>query len=481
MYSTKRNNLIDTSLRACVVPGRCPWFILIAAVLVASRPYAAESAFISVDSRDARLAQASEREQAGSTSDSFRNSVVEIFASSDDGSRYVGRGIIVDESGYIVANYHSVLLTNAISAKLANGESRPGKIIYYNENYDICIFKIAASGLTKIALGDSDLVYIGQPVFVLGKGDIAKAARTEAVLSEIKYFNNFRWFTFSAPLSKEDSGTPLYNAQAQLIGIVTFVKDDSKCYAFASNQIGKYLNNPQSVPPKEPSIESLSKANLYFIEGYKYSLFGAHAQALKAYQKVLELNPQSALTYNNLGNAYEALGDHAQAISSYRKGIAIDPGIGEVYFNLANTYAAAGNKLQAIAMYEKALAVNGNLVEASFNLGNVLYEAGKHQQAIAYYEKAVSTDPYFPEVYYNLGNAYYAQGQFAQAVSNYDKAAKINPNNAFVFLNLARAYYALGLYKDSKGNFIRAKKVFNNQKDFQNVRLVDGYLKRFPQ
>ena len=52
--------------------------------------------------------------------------------------------------------------------------------------------------------------------------------------------------------------------------------------------------------------------------GFAYSGLGKHQQAIKDYNKAIELDPQDAGTYYNRGVAYSKLDNHQQAIADIK-------------------------------------------------------------------------------------------------------------------------------------------------------------------
>jgi superkiller protein 3 len=57
-------------------------------------------------------------------------------------------------------------------------------------------------------------------------------------------------------------------------------------------------------------------------------------EAILAYQKAIELNPDFIWSYYALREAYQAVKQENKAVSTYRRFIAINPKIAAGYFNL---------------------------------------------------------------------------------------------------------------------------------------------------
>jgi cytochrome c-type biogenesis protein CcmH/NrfG len=52
---------------------------------------------------------------------------------------------------------------------------------------------------------------------------------------------------------------------------------------------------------------------------------GNPKEAIKPYTQALQLKPQSAATFRNMGSAYHAVGDMQLAFASYQQTIQLDP------------------------------------------------------------------------------------------------------------------------------------------------------------
>ena len=86
----------------------------------------------------------------------------------------------------------------------------------------------------------------------------------------------------------------------------------------------------------------------YYNRGVTYGKFGNYQQAIKDYNKVIELNPQYAKTYYNRGVTYGSFGNYQQAIKDYNKAIELNPQDAEAYYNRGATYGKLGNYQQDI-------------------------------------------------------------------------------------------------------------------------------------
>jgi tetratricopeptide (TPR) repeat protein len=87
-------------------------------------------------------------------------------------------------------------------------------------------------------------------------------------------------------------------------------------------------------------------------------------QAAAACQRVIQVKPD-ARAYKIWGNARQAQGKVEEAKNCYAKAIELDPDFAEAYTNLGTLYAQEQQWQSAIAFYQKAI---GPATEFSINL-----------------------------------------------------------------------------------------------------------------
>lgn len=134
-----------------------------------------------------------------------------------------GSGVIVGADGYVLTNAHVVSGANSANVKLSNGGSFSGVVVGRDENIDLALLKINATGLSAAFLGDSDLVEQGDPVFTFGyplgiEGDVAFK---DGTLSRRQKIDGTTYLEISAQILPGNSGGPLVNQSGEVIGINT--------------------------------------------------------------------------------------------------------------------------------------------------------------------------------------------------------------------------------------------------------------------
>jgi len=146
------------------------------------------------------------------------------------------------------------------------------------------------------------------------------------------------------------------------------------------------------------------------------------------YQKVLELDPNYADAYNNLGVLYKELEEHQKAKDCYEKAIVINPNYTDAHYNLGNIFKELGENQKAKECYEKVIEINPNYIDALNNLGNIFDDLGENQKAKDCFEKAIEINPNYVDANYNLGTIFQELGEYQKAISCFEKTIEIDPN-----------------------------------------------------
>ncbi|HKB10038.1 MAG TPA: tetratricopeptide repeat protein [Vicinamibacterales bacterium] len=146
-----------------------------------------------------------------------------------------------------------------------------------------------------------------------------------------------------------------------------------------------------------------------------YLELGQPEAALRHFEAVRRLQPQSAVARYNVGVALEAMKNTEAAAREYEAAIRLDPRYSAAHNNLGNIRLAEGRLDAALQEYLRAVESAPANVEAQNNLGAVRIAMGNAAAAVAPLETAVRLRFSYPEAHFNLARAYGALGRAADA------------------------------------------------------------------
>ena len=116
-------------------------------------------------------------------------------------------------------------------------------------------------------------------------------------------------------------------------------------------------------------------------------------EAVGAFQKALELAPDSVIDQLNYGLAVMRAGKTEEGIVELKKAQAQDPSIPHTWFNLGIAYKRASQYDLAIEQFEGMVRLVPDEPITHYNLG-VLYKLSKqHERALQHFEKGGGTGP----------------------------------------------------------------------------------------
>ena len=172
-------------------------------------------------------------------------------------------------------------------------------------------------------------------------------------------------------------------------------------------------------------------------EWNKRSLVG-FANAIKHFERAIELDPDFANPYAGLADTYGLLPSYnmepalevmPKAKVNAEKAIELNPKLAEAYASLAWYQLSFEFDLNgAEENFKRAIRLNPNYATAYHWHGILFYVSGELNQSITLLKKALELEPTSLIIPSNLGNAYKLDGQFDLAMEACEIAFKVNPN-----------------------------------------------------
>jgi S1-C subfamily serine protease len=139
-----------------------------------------------------------------------------------------GSGIVIDNNGTILTNYHVVENAVKVQVSFEKGKNVEAKVIGKDPSHDLAILRIPTDGLTlhPLTLGNSSAVQVGDPVLAIGNPFDLERTLTTGVISALQRtitapngFTIDNVLQTDAPINPGNSGGPLLNAEGEVIGI----------------------------------------------------------------------------------------------------------------------------------------------------------------------------------------------------------------------------------------------------------------------
>ena len=118
----------------------------------------------------------------------------------------------------------------------------------------------------------------------------------------------------------------------------------------------------------------------------------SQVEAIAAYKKVLEIDPQHAAAYINLGTLYYNRQDYVLAETHYRKAVEVDPRYALAYFDLGNVLDETGRVGEAIKAYRTALQLAPTYADAHYNLALAYEKTRQPRPALQHWRAYVRLD-----------------------------------------------------------------------------------------
>ena len=200
-------------------------------------------------------------------------------------------------------------------------------------------------------------------------------------------------------------------------------------------QLGESLGTVQrfDVPLEDATTSSLEALKAYSL-GAKAYREGDNATALPYDQRAIELDPNFAMAYMDVGNTYANLGEVGRASQYYSKA-----------FELRD-HASEREKLAITSDY----------------YNNVTGELDKAVQA---YLEEIASYPRDAMAYANLGTVYSSQGRYDKAIEITKQALRLAPDRLANYLNPANYLLALQRFDEARQTIREAQS-----------RKLDGYV-----
>ena len=188
---------------------------------------------------------------------------------------------------------------------------------------------------------------------------------------------------------------------------------------------------------------------------------GQTEEAIKMYQKALQINENSAETHFNMGSILHRLGRSNEARISYEKAISIKSDFLNAHFNLGLVYQNLQDSKKAIESYQNAIKLKPDFHQAIGAMGSALQAQGELDEAIEHYKKALAIQP-DARNHFNLGAGLRTKGSLDEAIEQFEKSLSFDKENSETLTSLGDAFWHKGKADEAIEKFDEAIKIDPN-------------------
>ncbi|WP_346347439.1 tetratricopeptide repeat-containing glycosyltransferase family protein [Bradyrhizobium sp. dw_411] len=208
---------------------------------------------------------------------------------------------------------------------------------------------------------------------------------------------------------------------------------------------------------------------------------GRREEALKAYEKAAQINPENADLWKNLGDALVEAGRPADALLSFQQALKLDPHRWDVMQNSAIILHRLGRLEEALSCFNlcdalqpnhvptlsiramclyglkrfaealtdtrRAQALDPTNAEPCNNIGILLRSHGRDEEALEWFDRALVLRPNFPDALHNKAVAFTQTRRFHDAFAIYDGLKAADPNDAVAHLGSAHLHMLTGNFE----------------------------------
>jgi len=209
--------------------------------------------------------------------------------------------------------------------------------------------------------------------------------------------------------------------------------------------------------------------------GNALSAAGDRSQAMIAFTKAVNLDPEHRAAHTNLGNiAYELALEESDprrrkrhlgtAQAAYQKVLLMDAGHKEALNNLGSVYLIQQDHTKAMELYDHLVTIHPNFADGHYNRGQAALGLDKLEEAQLSFANNVRLAP-AAAGYVALGQVYVKTDNLDAAARAFEQAAALDPTVATHQYNLAAVLLSLGERRLQTGDQDEAMRLWSRARN----------------
>ncbi|WP_299121366.1 tetratricopeptide repeat protein [uncultured Tenacibaculum sp.] len=133
-------------------------------------------------------------------------------------------------------------------------------------------------------------------------------------------------------------------------------------------------------------------SNDYTNSGLLKSHLSKYNEAIKDYNKAIEMDPNNDLAFNNRGYTYNILEDYEKGLKDFEKAILLNSNFAYALNNRGFSKIKLGDKKEGFEDLKKSMKIDGTNSYCYLNFGLYYFENNEYEKALDYLKKAKELD-----------------------------------------------------------------------------------------
>ena len=217
------------------------------------------------------------------------------------------------------------------------------------------------------------------------------------------------------------------------------------------------------------------EAKEYFEQGYSKQIIENYNEAIKNYDKVIELDKSFERAYIQRAFCRFKLKDFKSALNDFKTAMALNPNDARTYLNTGYILFEQNIETKDTFYLDKAIELNSDdMAEAYYIRGTIRYaNLSQYELAIDDFTKAIGMDFCSDICYLRIADCYRCLDELDKALLNYYKVLELKPQSYYKAAALGNIGYIKHLY----GLFEDAMKYYGKSKKTDpKYKVLDEYI-----
>ncbi|MEK7794810.1 MAG: tetratricopeptide repeat protein [Candidatus Hydrogenedentota bacterium] len=356
------------------------------------------------------------------------------------GGTVMGSGVCVHPSGMILTTGHTVNNVTALKVRWSDNTEQDATVVVVDTDRDVAVVQVPGPR-PAAEIGNAHALTMGAPLMAISSPRGLEFTAVSGIVSNThRLADKLPIIQTDLPFSDGSSGGPVFDSSGKLIGIVMALHRDfpgatmiNPVYNYFDLLAGAGVAIPGAtdLAPTEAEIipaAGLSDGERRAVERYNAGVAAQSAdEKITAYRESVGFLPNFFEAWFNLGVAISPR-DAPQALAAYAKAQEIQPESIAILRNVGRVYLAQGDAESAEQAFAQASALRPDDPSLFNDLGEARRRKKEFDGAARAFENALRLRPDYPAAHYNLALALAERGQSASAVEHFETYLATSPD-----------------------------------------------------